>query len=1588
MAANMQQMAGPGQMASQQPRRSPASIPLHQVVYQNIVNSSQTISDSTSWQAGVNANERMGKAMDLISNIALGVPNMDHMRAAELGCHFERDTFHKSPSKEEYDQKLANKTLEFFQKRQQNEANIQNALNASKAQAQAVNPAQTQQTMMNMQAQAGRGMDPAQSGFHLQHQMQGAPLAQQAHQAHQQPQLQQQQMGMSAGINMNSVNQGGRGAGTGTVAMPPTQQAMAMQNRQLQSIPHEIALLNPIDRAKVLDAAMKTMASIPDQQKANIKLGLQQRLPPQQYADIAGPGMDPVLWFYQNQAFHTYKSNMTRIQQEQQQQYQQQQQQQQQLLLQQAAMQNQNGGQVAAAALMQQQQSQQSFQQRQNMLNANQPTDFSQFAPNMESIKDQQMNGLMAQQAGQMVVPASSGGAQHTTPQAGPQIMAGAQALNQTPRHGQQQSHQQQLGTTNVQQMQMSQAASKNPNQVPLKIQQQPPPNPPNHPNGPPPAQSPGMNTLNTPVSRAPVAMNPAGGVGMGQGSVTFGDQRFNQGIQRPNNQAFNNMLANMPAEQRASLQGLSADKLNEIFRKWQSQRHEQSLNGGPMNQSQNRPQNQYGGQMNMNLGPTTGAPGLPPQPIASMPVNQQQQMQVPRIPIQSQQAQALMDTMELPPQVQSIIGQVPMNVKTWRDAKLWLSQNGGSLAPHTRNQLYLLQQRQFQAVIHKRNMQQSAGQNLNANSAGMPNAGVQMASHQQQQQQQQQHHQQMAMQRQLGNIPPQVLQVTPQELASVRAQRPDLASLHDQQLRLHVLQIKKTSWQSQQQAQMRAQALHHSLPPGQPQTPGPQQLGGQTPMQMQQTPQQPNRTPTSQTQASPPNVAQTASMRSAAQRPQQKGQAAATNTHQARVVNTQPQPAKSLKRPNPDDAADTPSMPHTAPRPAPPPPSQPSQQIPKGVPTLSPSQLSALGPADRAKYDQLVKLQTPPQSQGPVVVNNIQQPTTESLNRLRAIMVEEQRQVGLESMYEVRMSPQERSETGAKLQRIAAEINKFGRVLTRWYALTGDDVRAKMFFRARLRVLKQFANEDDLTKVKEILSIHTTEIDSTRNMLESMYYDLSNSALPQNRGMLKPGQQPGQATKQMQSQTPIQTPIQSQSQNQGQSQNKNKPQSKPQNKPQSKGQSKGQKKQNQNQSVQSVAPQQQPQPIPQQQQQAQQQSNQQQQLPQQQQPLQQNSQGAPTPLNAANLEKNSQALKSQQQKSGGRGVQVPPAPTVAQPPFSFGASSPHGNPSYIGKPKDINLQLPPARKKAKLSGPQPVQTPQSGASPSPKNATKNVSPEVRRQEPPKPVFLCKEPDCDMAAFGFPSDEALQSHIEEDHIKPREDPLKFAKENLAMALGLELDGTPKKTSTPGEGAAAAAAATATSTSTALPKQGPAPRAIAAARGVPGSHDAALKKTTGPVLSKGANVKATKPAADAIDTTRVKNNVWAGYTIDTQVLLSNLGYENGLPNFASDAAAVYRCLTPNDTPESSKDSGASEPNSDISEGAALEIDMKWQPLDADLVLNLDHADLEGGDWGDFDPEALLNPDMGVPDWDDDADYSSAYNVDGNNLSLGY
>ncbi|KAJ4237554.1 hypothetical protein NW757_013255 [Fusarium falciforme] len=436
------------------------------------------------------------------------------------------------------------------------------------------------------------------------------------------------------------------------------------------------------------------------------------------------------------------------------------------------------------------QQPQSQPQQQQGVNGAQGGNDFTSFTPNMESIEDQQMNGLMAQQASQMVVPASNGPNRNPTPQPMGQNMPNQQGPNQGVRPPAQQQQPQQ--NVNLQRMKMNQAAQ-NQNQAHMKSMQgqagvggnmQP-------------AQSPAMNTLNTPVSRPPNGMNPMGNQSVGQNGVQFGDQRFNQGAQRPNNQAFQNMLANLSQEQRATISGLAPDQLNEVMQRWQNRRQENmAMNGGQGNpgQMQNRPPGQMG-QMNPNMG-------------GQMPVGMQQpggpmNSNQPQMPmrIQNPQAIAMMDTMDLPPQVLQHLNQVPPEVKKWGQLKMWLNQN--NVGQKFRNQLATVQQRQFQLILQRRNnmmpqqqqQQPQPGQPNNAN-PGMQNPGGVGPNGLQGMRQQ------VAM-----NVPPQLLQATAQDLAQVRSQRPTLANIPDEQLRAMVIQMKKHSWMQQQQLRNQAQA-------------------------------------------------------------------------------------------------------------------------------------------------------------------------------------------------------------------------------------------------------------------------------------------------------------------------------------------------------------------------------------------------------------------------------------------------------------------------------------------------------------------------------------------------------------------------------------------------------------------------------------------------------------------------------------------------------------------------------------------------------------------------------------------------------------
>ncbi|KAK6706997.1 hypothetical protein SNK04_008005 [Fusarium graminearum] len=1474
MAANMQHMAGAGQMMQQQPMRKPTPNQLQQIVYQNLVQHTQPFT-GICWQANVAISDRMGKTMNLITNINLAMNGGDYMKGAEWGCNFEREAFHKSPTKEAYDQEMGQKIMEFFKRRQANEPNLQNSINVN-AQAQAQAQAQA---MMNMQM--GRGMGQGlQQGFQpMQHPTQGGQMGQG-----------QQQLPMGAGMNMGMgmANQAGRGMGPGQqMAGMPTGQGRPQQTQ----MPQEMARLSPQDRHKVTELATKMFNTASEQQKAHTRIQLQTRISPAQLQEMTSQGRDPLMWFYQNQAFQVLKANMNRIQQ------------------QAGQGQQQQGmppnGNNPQAAMMQQQASQQSLRQQQSQLQQQQQqqqgqqqhgtannnqgnNDFSSFPPNMESIQAEQRNGLLAQQQGQMVVPANTAQNRNPTPQPGGQNGANQQG----PRPPQQQQPHQNM---NVQQR-MAQAAQQT--QAQLQAQQlKQMQNQPGMGGNMQTSQSPGMNTLNTPVSRPGNNMNQAAG----QGGVQFGDQRFNQGAQRPNNQTFQNMLANLPQEQRAMVSGLSPERLNEVMQRWQSKRQDMGNNGGQNTPGQmpNRPpgqMGQMGGQVPVGMQQSQGG----------VPMNgNQQQGQMPRF--NPTQQLAMMDSMDLPPQVLAQLqNQIPPEIKKWGPLKVWLQQN--NIPAHMRNQLAAIQQKQFQLILQRRATMMPQQQQQQQPQGQQP--GQQFSPQQQAQQPQQlgQNAVNPGMQpgagpgpnplqaaRQQMQFPPQILQATAGEIQQVRNSKTTFAQMSDDQLRNMVVQMKKQSWMNQQQ--QRAQQAQHAAAQTQAAArnggtgqPGMQNLGvPQAHMQLQQPPQ-PNQV--SQTQ----NIQASAVMGQNAM-PQQAGQKQPTVTPE-QMRNARPQPAnnraqppnpspaapvKNLKRPSNDDALDVPETTKQVPtRPA----SQPNQQQQQPQPPrpMNPQDLNSLTPEQRA----LVKAQMNRTGQTP------QQLANETMARLKALGQEEQRMSMQEVMNDIPMSQEEHDEMAAKLTKIVVDMTKIGRGLTKWYNITRDDTRAKLFFRMRWRILKQFADGEKMSILKNSFSIDSAEIAEARAMLEGMAKDLAANMI-RARGLAQQ-----QATPQAQNAQLAQQP-----------------------------------------------------------------------MPQQQQP-QPRQQPVPVPENARR--------GSQQNsipKGGNKGSQAPPAPTTTQAPFNFeiGASSPRGNPTYVGKPKELNLHLPASRKKQKTD-PKTGQTPV-GATSSPQ-AGKKTSPDVRRvsetQVAHRPVLTCKEPECEFSTTGYSTEQALQQHILEEHTKPREDPLKFVQENLALALGLEPDGSAKK-------------AEAASMSITNSKQGQTPVTTAA---TPVFTDGNMKRSASSMgkpqdTKAGVKAGATPKQADAKLADPMATDPWANANIDPEMLVSNLGVDRGLgvydnPFYDYNALSY---LTPRDTPESAKDTGSSEPNSDIPENTNLEVNFDWQGVDSDLLFNMGNT--SGGNINDMlaaDAALLFDqPSLQEPDWDDvKMDFSKPFQFD--------
>ena len=106
----------------------------------------------------------------------------------------------------------------------------------------------------------------------------------------------------------------------------------------------------------------------------------------------------------------------------------------------------------------------------------------------------------------------------------------------------------------------------------------------------------------------------------------------------------------------------------------------------------------------------------------------------------------------------------------------------------------------------------------------------------------------------------------------------------------------------------------------------------------------------------------------------------------------------------------------------------------------LTPQQVAKLNPDQRIKYEAMIRKH--------MSTISAHQPSHDDLRRLRELGQEENTAATQEPLHDIPMTPQERQEMLMKLQQTVNDMSKLGKALGRWYALTRDEARARMYFK------------------------------------------------------------------------------------------------------------------------------------------------------------------------------------------------------------------------------------------------------------------------------------------------------------------------------------------------------------------------------------------------------------------------------------------------------------------------------------------------------------------------------------------------------------
>ena len=168
-------------------------------------------------------------------------------------------------------------------------------------------------------------------------------------------------------------------------------------------------------------------------------------------------------------------------------------------------------------------------------------------------------------------------------------------------------------------------------------------------------------------------------------------------------------------------------------------------------------------------------------------------------------------------------------------------------------------------------------------------------------------------------------------------------------------------------------------------------------------------------------------------------------------------------------------------------------------------------------------------------------------------------------------------------------------------------------------------------------------------------------------------------------------------------------------------------------------------------------------------------------PLSAENLRQLQAQNEAQRRVKGQKANDVPPAPTASQPPFSIGDARGHGTPRYATQGlKQEDLKLDPNKKRKKNPPGTAASTPATNqGTPAPV-----PSPQQTKAKKPEAIsFKCAVTGCEYQMKGFQTKNELDAHTRDAH-KPAEEPIAdpraFFIEQAREGLGLDENGQPLK----------------------------------------------------------------------------------------------------------------------------------------------------------------------------------------------------------------